>query len=102
MTDVELTPAQWRMARQAGASFTDESELEPVGEFGEQLVLDGLGPPAGATFLNVHTGMMGCVVRTATRRRMWITMRHNGRLTEMTPEGLAEHWRACRADGTLL
>lgn len=90
------------MARQAGASFTDESELEEVGEYGEQLALDGLGPPAGATYMNRHTGLMCCVIRTATRRRQWITVRYQGKLTEMTPETLAEHWQACRVDGSLL
>lgn len=102
MTDLDLTPEQWKMARQAGASFTDESDLEPVGEYGEQLPLDGTGPKAGELYRNVHTGNIGCVTRTTTRRRLWITLRHQGRLTEVTPETLSEHWERCHPDGTVL
>lgn len=102
MTDLDLTAEQWRMARQAGASFTDESELEEVGEYGEQLALDGLSPPAGQLLLNVHTGLMACVIRTATRRKCWVTVRYQGRLTDILLDQLAEHWKACHADGSLL
>lgn len=102
MTDLDLTPEQWKMARQAGASFTDESELVPVGEFGEQLTLAELGPHGGELYRNKHTGLVGCVVLTATRRRTWVTIRHNGRVTDVTLGVLAEHWDPCRPDGSLL
>jgi hypothetical protein len=102
VSDLDLTPTQWKMARQAGASFTDESDLEPVGEFGEQLTLAELGPHGGDLYRNVHTGLVGCVVRTATRRRTWVTIRHSGRLTDVSLDQLAKHWRACRPDGSLL
>lgn len=102
MSDLDLTPEQWRMARQAGAAFTPDTEEQAAGQAVEQLALDGLGPVAGSLLMNAHTHTIGTVVSAATRRRAWVKIRHNGRVTEIPLSWIGEHWHACRPDGTLL
>lgn len=101
MSDLELTPEQWRMARQAGAALAPDSEEQHLAEGGRQLSFDGLGPGVGELYKNVHTGEMACVVSTATRRKSWVSLRHGGRVTEVPLSWLGEHWLACRPDGRL-
>lgn len=101
MSDLELTPEQWRMARQAGASFNVEDPEEELRQAGEQLALDGLGPHPGDTYRNAHTGEIATVVTSTTRRKSWVTLRHSNRLTEVPLAWLGEHWLACRPDGSL-
>lgn len=97
----ELTPEQRRMARQAGAAFTpDSEEQELLGEH-EQLALDTLGPQPGELYLNTHTGEIGCVVTAATRRKSWVKVRRSGHITEIPLHWLGVHWKPCRPDGTL-
>ena len=100
MSDVELTREQWRMVRQAGAAFQPPDEEQGVGEH-EQLSIVGLGPQPGELLLNVHTHAIGCVVSAATRRKAWVKIRHNGRLTDVPLNWVGEHWKPCRPDGTL-
>ena len=102
MGDIELTPAEWRLARQAGAAFDDESPTHVEHPFGQQLQLAGVGPEMGALYRNRHTGQIGCVVRLRRGRYGWVTLRVGDRLTDVKHSVLAEHWRPCRPDGRLL
>ena len=102
MSDLELTRERWAMARQAGAAFRDEDPGMIETPYGDQPVLPGMGPQPGALFRNRHTGSIGTVVRVTTRRRLWVTLRHDGRLTEIPGHWLGDHWRPCRPDGSLL
>lgn len=88
------------MARQAGASFHSEEDSEQLPEAGQQLALDGLGPAPGDLMLNTHTGIIGCVVSFETRRKGWVTIRHNNRQTTVPLEWIGKHWVPCRPDGT--
>jgi hypothetical protein len=101
VSDIEITPAQWRMARQAGASFQNDTESEPVPEHGQQLIFDQLGPQPGDLLRNVHSGEIACVVTMATRRKTWVTVRRSGRLTEVELSWIGEYWQPCRPDGSL-
>lgn len=101
MGDIELTPAEWRMVRQAGAAFKDESPTAVETPFGQQLMIDGTGPQLGALYRNRHTGQIGCVVRLRQGRYGWVTLRVSGWLTDVKHSVLAEHWQACRPDGRL-
>lgn len=100
MMDLDLTPAQWRMARQAGAAFTDEQTPAIDPAVGQQLALPGMGPALGELYRNVHTGQVGCVVATREGRRGWVTLRVNDRLTDVDFTWLGKHWVPARADGT--
>lgn len=102
MSDIELTADEWRMARQAGAAFTDESPTHVEHPFGQQLQIPGTGPQLGDLFRNVHTDQIGCVVRLRQGRYGWVTLRIGDRLTDVTHEWLGVHWLPCRPDGTLL
>jgi hypothetical protein len=102
MSDIELTPEQWRMCRQAGASFADESPTAVDTPHGQQLMIGGLGPVPGDLFRNRHTGDIGCIVKIAQRQYAWATLRVSDRLTTIPVGWLGQHWDACRPDGSLL
>lgn len=100
MSDYNLTPAEWRMARQAGAAFTQEDATEVTTQFGQQLALEGTLPQPGETYRNVHSGTIGTVTEVQQRRRTWVKMRHGNHVTELPLDWIGKHWLPCRPDGS--
>lgn len=101
MSDVELTAAEWRMCRQAGAAFAQEDATEVQTKYGQQLMFGQLGPAPGELYRNTHTGAVGTIVGVRQDRRCWVTVRHDGRRTEIPLDWLGVHWVPCRPDGSL-
>lgn len=101
MSDIDLTPEEWRLARQAGAAFTADTNEQDAGEEGEQLAIANLGPQPGELLLNIHTQTICCVISAATRRKTWVKLRRNGRVTEIPLTDIGKHYRPCRPDGSL-
>lgn len=97
--DLDLTPEQWAMCRQAGAAFTGESDTRVEQPDGQQLSFDGQGPALGELFRNQHTGTIATVVKVQQRTHLWVTLRAGGRLTEIPAGWLGQHWTPCRPDG---
>lgn len=99
MIDRDPTKEEWALARQAGASFADDTATEIQTVFGQQLMLDGTGPRPGDLYRNLHTGTIATVRHIKQRKYAWVTLRRDGRDTDVTLDGLAEHYVACRPDG---
>lgn len=89
------------MARQAGAAFADEDITAVDTPFGQQQMIVGLGPQLGECYVNVHTGRIGHVVKLRQGRYAWVTLRADGRLTDIPVGDLGTHWQPCRPDGTI-
>lgn len=99
MSDIDLTPEQWRMARQAGAAFTDESQAVVTSPYGAQLSLLDDDPAPGSTWRNIHTGAICTVIDIEQRAYAWVNFRRDGRQSTGTLTAFLKHHRPCRADG---
>lgn len=102
MSDVDLTPEQWRQARQAGAAFTPPAEEEALTPYGQQPVIGGMMPAPGSLWRNRHTFSIVTVLSVEQRRYAWVHFRRDGRQSTDTLTGFLEHHQPCRPDGTLL
>lgn len=102
MSDIDLTPEQWRQARQAGAAFAPPVEEQALTPYGQQLALPGTTPAPGSLWRNRHTFAIVTVLSVEQRRYAWIHFRRDGRQSTHTLTTFLEHHQACRPDGTLL
>lgn len=98
----KLTPAEWKMCRQAGAAFADEDTTTVQTAHGQQALIPGVGSQLGDLYRNRHTGLIGCVVKVRQGRYQWVTLRIGSRLTDCPFGWIGVHWDRCRPDGTLL
>jgi hypothetical protein len=66
----------------------DIDEREP-----EQLAITELTPQPGTLWRNIHDGRIAVIVHLDQRRRTWVKVRRDGRLTDMPLSALLEHYR---------
>lgn len=102
MSDLDLTPEQWRQARQAGAAFQPPVEEEVLTPFGQRLALPGTAPAPGSLWRNRHTFSIATVLTVEQRSYAWVHFRRDGHQSTSTLASFLEHYQACRPDGTLL
>lgn len=102
MSDINLTPEQWRLARQAGAAFAPPAEEQADTPYGQRPTIPGSTPAPGSLWRNRHTFAIVTVLRVEQRRCAWIHFRRDGRQSTGTLAAFLEHHQACRPDGTLL
>ena len=99
MIDGELTPDQWRLARQAGAAFRDETTQVETSRHGPQTVIPGLAPLEGQMYRNRHTGGICTVLSIVQRRKCWVIFRYQNREYDCDLPAFEKAWEPCRPDG---
>lgn len=87
-----LTPAQRRMARQAGPAWNDEREAVGGAGHGGQLSILPDPPAPGDVYRNRHSHRLGTIVTVAQRRQAWVVIRADDRLSEIPLRWLTEFW----------
>jgi hypothetical protein len=70
---------------------TTDHELS--GAHGNQLALGALAPMIGDRYRNVHSQAIMTVLSVVQRQRCWVTIRLDGRESEIPLEWIDRHWR---------
>jgi hypothetical protein len=72
------------------------TDHEAASAHGDQLALEGLGPVAGEPYKHKFTGTIATVVAVRQRDRCWVTLRRDGRLTDVPLDWLEASYEHCR------